>query len=269
VLDDAPWRIRADPGQLENALLNLAINARDAMPEGGTLRIETANVGQGRNQGLGEGDFVMLAVSDTGTGIAPEIVDRVFEPFFTTKEVGKGSGLGLSMAYGFVKQSGETMEIESEPGRGTTLRLYLPRRRDEPGADLADRPMEPNRGARGRTILVVEDEPAVRELAVRILRSLGYETVEAASGESGLAELDNTPDVALLFSDVVLAGGMNGLELAREARRRRPGLKVLFTSGYTDFAGIDAGQLTAEADLIPKPFRKADLAERLHAILGD
>ena len=266
--DDALWPVHADPGQLENALLNLAINARDAMPEGGTLRIETANVAPGRRQDIGPDAFVMLAIGDTGTGIAPEIADRVFEPFFTTKEAGKGSGLGLSMAYGFVKQSGGHMEIESEPGQGATLRLYLPRRRDDPDDELIHLATESKPDGRGRTVLVVEDEDAVRELAVNILESLGYETIEAPGGESGLAILDSTPDVSLLFSDVVLPGGMNGLELAQEARRR-PRLKVLFTSGYTDFAGIDTDQLTAEGDFISKPFRKKELAERLRVVLGE
>ena len=269
-----PGPVHADQGQLENALLNLAINARDAMPGGGKLTIETADVGPSEGQaigqtGLGPGRYVMLAVSDTGAGMAPEIVDRVFEPFFTTKDVGKGTGLGLSMVYGFVKQSGGHVEIDSEPGRGTTLRLYLPRKEDGPVAEPPDRAARSRSGGRGQTILVVEDEQAVRELAVSILRSLGYETVEAPYGEAGLAVLDRTPNVSLLFSDVGLPGGMNGCELAQEARRRRPGLKVLLTSGYTDFADIDADQIVASADLIPKPFRKAELAERLRAILGE
>jgi CheY-like chemotaxis protein len=181
--------------------------------------------------------------------------------------VGKGSGLGLSMAGGLVKQSGGAVEIESEPGRGTVLRLYLPRRKDALSAGPTDRLAESRRCGRGQTILVVEDE--VREHAGSMLRRLGYETVEAASEEAGLAMLNDTQEVSLLFSDVVLPGAMNGLEIAKVVRRRRPVLKVLFTSGYTDFAGMDSGRLTADADLIPKPFRKADMAERLHGLLGE
>ena len=272
VLAGGLWPTYVDAGQLENALLNLAVNARDAMPAGGTLTIETANrrfdeAYAALHQEARAGSYVMLAVSDTGTGMAPEVIQKAFEPFFTTKEVGRGSGLGLSMVYGFVKQSGGHIEIDSEIGHGTTVRAYLPRscQRSVAVEDPATIPMK---GGSGEKILVVEDEDDVRRLVVRVLTSLRYRPLEARDGMSALAVLDQAPEVALLFTDVVLPGGMNGLEIAREARRRRPELKVLFTSGYTENAIVHHSRLDEGVELIEKPYRKESLACKLQAILG-
>jgi signal transduction histidine kinase len=265
-------QVDADPAQLENAILNLAINARDAMPDGGTLTIETGAVElvDGRaldNTDLEAGPYVTLAVVYSGTGMYPEIVHRVFDPFFTTKDVGEGTGLGLSMVYGFVGQSGGHVEIESKVGRSTTVRLYLPKALE--GGDIAGRAVEDGteiRGA-GEAVLVVEDDDAVRELALRVLESLGYRPIGAADGEAGLRALEQRSDLSLLLSDVVLPGGMNGPDLAAVARQRRPGLKVLFMSGYVEIAGTDADRLIGEDELVRKPFRKSELGEKMRAIL--
>lgn len=266
-----------DVGQLENALLNLVINARDAMPRGGKLKLETANVLLDEDyvapqKDLRSGPYVMLAVSDTGTGIDPALLERVFEPFFTTKETGKGSGLGLSMVYSLVKQSGGHITIFSEPGQGTTLRLYLPRH----VANAEQVPVEqvpqiateasPCQG-RGEIILVVEDNADVRLFAVRALQSLGYATRQAGDAATALKLLDATPEIALLFTDIVLPGDMNGVKLAIEVQRRSPGLPVLFTSGYTEHALVDNGQLFDGPEVLIKPYRKSDLGRKLRALL--
>jgi CheY-like chemotaxis protein len=261
-----------DPGQLENALLNLALNARDAMPEGGALIFEAGNVaigGHGRPGGpeLEPGEYVLISVTDTGTGMLPEVLDRAFEPFFTTKEVGKGSGLGLSMVYGFASQSGGRLEIESEPGKGTTAKLYLPQASDNPAAQ--QRPAEPGLEVigHGESILVVEDDPSVRELVVGMLASLGYKTLEAAQGNEALEIIDSDQGIDLLFTDVVLPGGMSGLDIAREAVRRRPGLKVVYTTGYARCRAADFSADGEAVEILLKPFRKHDLAIRLAANL--
>ena len=263
------WAVEADPGQLEAAVLNLAINARDAMPGGGRLTIAARNARIGRHAAgtgpdLAPGDYVVLAVGDTGEGMPADVVKRAFDPFFTTKEVGKGSGLGLSMVYGFVIQSGGNVEIESEAGHGTTVRIFLPKAegrlpREEKGAP-GDKP---TRG-RGETILVVEDDAAVRRLVVKILGSLGYRTIEAENGRCALALLDETPEVDLLFSDMVLPGGMTGLDIAEQARRARPDIKILFMSGYTE-SGAELANVDVE--LIAKPFKRAVVAEKVRAVL--
>lgn len=274
VLPDGLWPVPVDPHQLENALLNLAVNARDAMRKGGRLTIETANTDLDAAYAdsvgdLAPGTYVVLAVSDTGGGIEADVLPDVFEPFFTTKDVGEGSGLGLSMVYGFARQSGGHATIYSESGQGTTVRLYLPR------ADAGDTaaPPEPAvgdmpRGA-GERILVVEDNADVRATCLRLLADLGYRTVAVPDAASALAKLETVPEIELLFTDIVLPGGMSGAELAPEAKRRRPALKVLYTSGYTENAIVHQGRLDDGADLIEKPYRKDQLASKLRNVLDN
>jgi PAS domain S-box-containing protein len=269
------WRALADPNQLGNAVLNLAINARDAMPNGGKLIIESANAPldesyTASHSEVTPGDYVMLAVSDTGSGMSPEVLEHAFEPFFTTKEVGAGSGLGLSMIYGFAKQSDGEVSIHSEEGRGTTVRLYLPRA--EEATDKADGEIStegPKAGphANGETILVVEDDPDVRALAEVVLENLRYRVLTAEDGRSGLAALEKAPGVDLLLSDVVLPGGMSGPDLAEHVRRRSPRVKVLFMSGYVDTAIQHHSPLPKKAELLKKPFRKNELAQKVRAVL--
>src|SRR3546814_74333 len=252
------WPVLADPVQLESAFANLAINARDATPQGGQLAIETVNKQldsdyAALNLDVVPGDYVMLAVSDNGTGISPDILDKVFEPFFTTKGQGHGTGLGLSMVYGFAKQSGGHVKIYSEVGHGTTVRLYLPRASADRQC-VEVRPCEPAAVDPGdATILVVEDSTEVRRVAVNHLTAFGYQVVEAASGREALNQLAADDSIALLFTDVIMPGGLSGPELAQRARELRPDLKVLFTSGYAETA-IDGG---LSADLLSKPDRKS------------
>jgi PAS domain S-box-containing protein len=273
VLAGGLWPCFADPAQIEAAILNLAVNARDAMPNGGKLTIETANTRLSEdyavaNADVEPGQYVMLAVTDTGTGMTPEVQARAFEPFFTTKEVGKGTGLGLSMIYGFVKQSGGHIKIYSEIGHGTVVKMYLPRALSEaeqaaavPQSDTAAQP-------RGQeTILVVEDDGMVREYVVGLLQSLGYTVVEAANGPDAIAALEKAPKVDLLFTDIVMPGGLSGRELADEVHRRWPGIKILFTSGYTENAVVHHGRLDPGVHLLPKPFGKRALAVKIRTIL--
>ena len=267
-LADGLWSTEADPNQLENAVLNLAVNARDAMPEGGRLSIATANAEFG--DGIAgdhamAGQFVVIAVSDTGTGMDEATMERAFEPFFTTKDVGQGTGLGLSQVYGFVRQSHGHVRIESEPDQGTTVRIYLPRRTSSARAEEAA-PAQPALGIRadGESVLVVEDDAAVRAYSKHCLRELGYRVVEARDAAAGLALLDRDPGIGLLFTDIGLPGGMNGRELAEAALARRPRLKVLFTSGYP----LHAFEGEAPAHLLAKPFTAADMAARLRELLG-
>ncbi|HYQ91581.1 MAG TPA: ATP-binding protein, partial [Candidatus Competibacteraceae bacterium] len=267
-------QIVIDPSQLETALLNLAVNARDAMPTGGRLTIETANCmlaeDDPRTQSyqMNPGLYVLLAVSDTGCGMPPAVVEHAVEPFFTTKEAGQGSGLGLSMVYGLVKQSGGHLQLYSEVGQGTTLRIYLPAVPLAPGPPRAtSHPAASLPTGQGQLILVVEDEASVRRLAVHLLQSLGYQTVEAETAASALAVLAANPGVAVLFTDVVLPGGRSGLELAQEACQQRPGLKVLFTSGYTEAHLTQFTYPLAGSKLLSKPYRKAQLADQLHVLL--
>jgi CheY-like chemotaxis protein len=273
VLASGLWPIEADPHQLENAILNLAVNARDAMPGGGKLTVETSNTHLDRgyvaqNAGVAAGQYVAICVSDTGTGMEPEMLERVFEPFFTTKDVGKGTGLGLSMVYGFVKQSGGHVKIYSEPGEGTTVKLYLPRLvgtlAPEEEVDAAEVP----EGTQEETILVCEDDDDVRAYSVEVLRELGYRVLEAHDGPSALRLLERQEGrVDLLFTDVVLPSGMTGAEVAAQARKIRPDLKVLFTTGYARNAIVHHGRLDPGVELITKPFSYADLAARIRDLL--
>jgi PAS domain S-box-containing protein len=257
------WRIEADPNQLENSILNLAVNARDAMDGGGKLVIETANAR------LDAGQHVVLRIVDTGAGMDAATVERAFEPFFTTKDVGKGTGLGLSMVYGFVKQSGGHVEIASEPGRGTTVAMYFPRLAAS-DAQAEGREDAPRLAAAGRdeTILVCEDDDDVRAYSVEVLRELGYDVIEAADGAAALALLEaRDARVDLLFTDVVLPGGMTGEIVAQRARELRPDLPVLFTTGYARKAISSTGRLDPDIDLLAKPFTYTDLATRIRHLL--
>ena len=265
------WPTLVDPHQLENALLNLCINARDAMPEGGRLTIETANAtldsrdAQARD--LQPGAYISLCVTDTGTGMTSEVMARAFDPFFTTKPLGHGTGLGLSMIYGFVRQSGGQVRVESEVGKGTSMRLYLPRHfapaaESEPVLSTA----QANDG-RGKTLLVVDDEPTMRMLVSEVLVDAGYTLVEAGDGPSGLNVLNSERAIDLLITDVGLPGGMSGRQLADAARLLRPGLKVLFITGYAEEAAVGAGSLEADMEVMTKPFAMADLSDRVRAIL--
>jgi signal transduction histidine kinase len=264
------WPVEIDVAQLESAILNLAVNAKHAMPSGGSLSIEAANVRIGSEDSaldgeLAEGDYVCIAVSDTGSGMTPEVLARVFEPFFSTKESGEGSGLGLSMVHGFVKQSGGHTKIYSEPGRGTTVRLYLPR--STAGAASEPQPAAAFRALTGNeAVLVVEDNPAMRDIALRQLKSLGYTTFSGNSAEA-LAILRGDAAVDLLFTDVMMPGGIDGRELAAAAREIRPELKVLFTSGFTGAAASAALADDFEGSLLSKPYRKQELALRIRAAL--
>jgi PAS domain S-box-containing protein len=268
------WRIEADPNQLENSILNLAVNARDAMPDGGRLTIETANVEldarhAAHHAGAAAGDHVLLAICDNGSGMEAATIERAFEPFFTTKDVGKGTGLGLSMVYGFVRQSGGHVAIESERGGGTTVRLYFPRRGGEAAeAEPGEAKPAAAAGARGETILVCEDDEDVRAYSVQVLRELGYDVLEAGDGAAALRLLRVAGDkVDLLFTDIVLPGGMSGEAVADRARALRPGLPVLFTTGYARDALLHEGRVDPGVELITKPFTHADLAARLRALL--
>ncbi|MFZ5790002.1 MAG: PAS domain S-box protein [Pseudomonadota bacterium] len=269
------WPVLADPTQVESALANLAINARDAMPGGGRLIIETANTHlderyAAENVEVEPGDYVMLAVSDTGTGIPPGVLGRVFEPFFTTKPQGKGTGLGLSMVYGFAKQSRGHVKIYSEVGHGTTVRLYLPRAGSGPVVSATGAPVASDDAVPDATILVVEDNAEVRDVTVRQLTELGYRVVEANDGPSALGILRQGRPIDLLFTDMVMPGGMTGADLAREAQSLRPGLKVLLTSGFAE-ASVQGGLPSGgKRNLLSKPYRKRDLARRVGEILrGD
>jgi PAS domain S-box-containing protein len=272
VLAAGLWRTDADSNQLENAILNLALNARDAMPNGGKVTIETANCYldkayvAGVSEPVEEGQYVMIAIADTGSGMDGATVERAFDPFFTTKELGKGTGLGLSQVYGFVRQSAGHVKIYSEIGQGTTVKIYLRRsaEEDDRGDDEALSP-DIARAIGTEKILIVEDDDALRACSVEILSELGYEVVEAKNGAVALDVLGRS-EVDLLFTDVVLPGGMNGRQLADEAIRRRPGLKVLFTTGYTRNA-IVHGQLDAGVQMIGKPFSFRELGAMVRELL--
>jgi signal transduction histidine kinase/CheY-like chemotaxis protein len=271
VLAGGVWRVAADANQLENALLNLAVNARDAMGSHGKLTIETANAYldedyANANQ-IAAGQYVQISVSDTGSGMTRDVAQKAFEPFFTTKDAGKGSGLGLSQVYGFIRQSNGHAKIYSERGQGTTIKLYLPRLAAEAqGPEGAPEPPAPAEAPSKHTILVVEDEEDVRAHAVSLLSELGYSIVEAADAPEALRTLDVRRDVDLLFTDVGLPGGVNGRQLADEARRRRPELLVLFTTGYARNAIVHQGRLDPGVQLITKPFTFAALAAKVHAM---
>jgi signal transduction histidine kinase len=274
VLAPGVWPVSADANQLENALLNLAVNARDAMPDGGKLTIETGNAFldeeyAGRHEEVQPGQYVVVAVSDTGTGIPKETLERVFEPFFTTKDAGRGSGLGLSQVYGFMRQSGGHAAIYSEVGEGTTVRLYLPR---HAGADrVADASPEARlvESENDELVLVVEDDEDVRTNTVMMVRELGYGVVEAGDGNAALGVLEKQPAVRLLFTDVGLPGGLNGRQLAEKARQLRPDLVVLFTSGYARNAIVHHGRLDPGVEMIGKPFTYAALGAKIRKVLDE
>jgi signal transduction histidine kinase/CheY-like chemotaxis protein len=275
VLGGGVWKVHADSSQLENAILNLSVNARDAMKDGGRLTLETANVSlddtyvRTHVDAPPAGQYVMIAVSDSGEGMPPEIIDRVFEPFFTTKPVGAGTGLGLSQVFGFVKQSGGHVRIYSEVGRGTTVKIYLPRHfgdakeavKSAPDLDASDN--EPVT----ETILLVEDDQRLRELTGAGLRELGYTVHEAANGADALKLIDSLPTLHCLFTDIVMPN-MTGRQLADEAEKRRPGLRVLYTTGYTRNAVVHNGVLDPGVNFIAKPFMLHDLARKLRAVLA-
>ena len=267
VLAGGLWRAKADPAQLESAILNLAINARDAMPGGGTLTIETANAHLDdayaqANVEVTPGQYVLVAVSDTGSGMEPQIIARAFEPFFTTKERGQGTGLGLSMTFGYVKQVGGHLKIYSEVGHGTTVKIYLPRALGEASVEMPPQAVASTTGT-GPVVLVVEDDPIVREFALAACRDIGCTVYQAGAGDEALKVLDAHDDIQLLFTDVGLPGGMNGRHLADAAVARRPALKVLYMTGYTANAIVHHGVLDAGVTMIGKPFSVAALAAKI------
>ena len=268
------WPTVVDRNQLENALLNLCINARDAMPDGGRITIVTAKITLDRTEArdlhLAAGDYARISVIDTGTGMDPETASKAFDPFFTTKPIGQGTGLGLSMIYGFVRQSGGQVQIETKLGEGTAMRIYLPRH-----LGPVDRPAAPAslsaapRAAGGETVLIVDDEPTVRILATEVLEELGYTVIEAADGNSGLAVLQSNARIDLLVSDVGLPGGMNGRQMAEIARSSRPDLDILFITGYAESTVVGNGDLPAGMHIMTKPFTMDQLAARIRELIAD
>jgi two-component system, NtrC family, sensor kinase len=277
VLGAGLWRVALDPNELEAALLNLAVNSRDAMADGGRLTIETSNAYLDEDYITKEGadspagQYVLIAVSDTGSGMSPEVIEQAFEPFFTTKPKGIGTGLGLSMVYGFVKQSAGHVKIYSEVGHGTTVKMYFPRvleQRDGAAAAAATRTDQAPRGAGQETILLVEDDDTVNRFAAEVLQDLGYVVISAAEASRALTLLDEN-DIDLLFTDVVLPGGMNGRDLANEAVKKKPGIKVLFATGYTRNAIIHHGRLDPGVDVLMKPYTYEVLARKIRAVLDN
>ncbi len=267
------WLTEVDVSQLENALLNLSINARDAMPDGGRMTIETANgsldAREAKARELPPGEYVVLSVADTGSGMTADVIERAFDPFFTTKPTGQGTGLGLSMIHGFARQSGGQIRIQSEPGVGTTMTLYLPRYAGE--LDEAETPAPgaaPDAG-RGETVLVIDDEPIVRMLILEVLEEAGYACLEADDGPAGLAILEAQPHIDLLITDVGLPGGMNGRQVADAARTANPDLKVLFVTGYAENAAVREGRLEPGMEVITKPFALAALAAKVREMIED
>ena len=266
------WPTLVDPNQLENAILNLCINARDAMPDGGKLTIETTNKwldeAASRRQDLPVGQYVSVCVTDTGTGMTPEVAAKAFDPFFTTKPLGEGTGLGLSMIYGFVRQSGGQVRIYSELGQGTTMCLYLPRHDEDvlwEDEDVFSLPPEPT--GEGEVVLVIDDEPTIRMLIAEVLGEAGYAVIEAPDGPAGLRVLESNARIDLLITDVGLPGGLNGRQVADAARAARPDLKVLFITGYAENAIIGRGRLEKGMHVLTKPFQMEALAERIRQII--
>jgi len=265
------WSTLVDENQLENALLNLCINARDAMPDGGRITIETSNrwidARAAAQHRLDPGQYVTICVSDTGTGIEKEDLERVFDPFFTTKPIGQGTGLGLSMVYGFARQSHGHVRIYSEIGQGTMVCIYLPRH-DGPSEDEELRVQAAAAAPRsGETVLVIDDEPMVRMLIVDSLEDLGYGCLEAGDGPSGLQILENTPDIDLLVTDVGLPGGLNGRQVAERARQLRPGLRILFVTGYAENAVLNHGHIERGMQVLTKPFAVEELGRRISNLM--
>ncbi len=276
VLASGLWKTAIDPNQLENAILNLAVNARDAMSDGGKLTIESSNayLDEAYTARAGgdvkPGQYVMVAVSDTGAGMPADVREHAFEPFFTTKPTGAGSGLGLSMVYGFVKQSNGHIQIYSEPGQGTSIKMYFPRLDGDgayPDRETPERPVEPRPDQHHECILLVEDDEDVSRYVIEALSEFGYRVEHAGTAAEALVILQKTPDIALLFTDVVLPDGMNGRELAREAKKLRPDLPVLFATGYTRNAIIHHGRLDADVELLTKPFTTETLARKVRQVL--
>jgi PAS domain S-box-containing protein len=266
------WLTRADPSQFQSAIVNMAVNARDAMPEGGRLVVETRNIQLDADHvdihsELKPGHYVQLSISDTGTGMPPEVRDRVFEPFFTTKEKGRGTGLGLAMVYGFVKQSGGHLTLYSEVGQGTTINLYFPRSNGAPSVPAAERKGHVDPQAR-ETILVVEDDERVRQLTIRRLTMIGYQVVEAGDGPTALDILRREQAIDLVFTDLIMPGGLSGREVAIQARQLRPGIKVLLTSGYADELVRGDDLQRERLTVLRKPYQLADLVAALRDILG-
>jgi PAS domain S-box-containing protein len=268
------WPTRADPGQFQSAIVNMAVNSRDAMPSGGKLVVETRNVTLDAEHTefhveLEPGDYVQLSISDTGGGMPPEVRDRVFEPFFTTKDKGRGTGLGLAMVYGFVKQSGGHITIYSEPGHGTTINLYFPRVDGAPVVAATGKSTSQTRAPARETVLVVEDDKRVRQLTIKRLKLIGYQVLEAGDGPTALAILGSSAPVDLVFTDLVMPGGLSGRDVARRARELRPGVKVLLTSGYAEeLVHADALQ-REQLKVLRKPYAQADLAAALREVLGN
>jgi PAS domain S-box-containing protein len=266
------WTSEVDPNQLENALLNLCINARDAMPEGGSLMIETDNQWlderAARERDVPAGQYVTLSVTDTGVGMTHAVIARAFDPFFTTKPLGAGTGLGLSMTYGFARQSGGQVRIYSEVGRGATVCLYLPRHIG-PAQTIEVPPDLSNmaHATRGETVLVIDDEPLVRMLVTDVLRELGYAAIEAADGSAGLKILRSAARIDLLITDIGLPGGMDGGQVAEEARKLRPAIRVLFITGFAEKAVLSHGHIEAGMSVLTKPFAMEALASRVKALL--
>jgi signal transduction histidine kinase len=264
------WNVEVDASEMESTLLNLALNARDAMPTGGKLTIETSNAYLDdeycrEHEGILPGQYILVAITDSGAGMSAETIDRAFEPFFTTKEAGKGTGLGLSQVYGFMKQSGGHVKIYSEPGEGTTIKLYLPRREGNELVISGDDDLNSERGG-GETILIVEDDDGVRQYASEILRDLNYQIIEAKDSATALRLLDADKKFDLLLTDVVLPG-KNGRELANEVERRRPGTKIIFMTGYSRNAIVHHGRLDPGIELIPKPLTERVLARKIRQVL--
>jgi signal transduction histidine kinase/ActR/RegA family two-component response regulator len=260
------WNVEVDAGELELVILNLALNARDAMPTGGTIEITASNCAALTEHELA-GDFARLEISDSGVGMTPEILAHAFEPFFTTKEVGSGSGLGLAQAHGFAKASGGAVRIASTPGRGTVVSLFLPRTLKDPAYVPELLPHADDQPGSGAQVLVVEDDDEVAALTVEMINQLGYDTTRVASAEAALGALADRRSVDIVFSDVMMPGRMNGVELAQEIQRRRPNLPVLLTSGYADAARRKAG--AQEVRIIPKPYRIDELRDALAAVRQD
>jgi CheY-like chemotaxis protein len=266
------WSTLVDPNQLENAILNLSINARDAMPDGGALTIETANKWlderAARQHDLPVGQYVSVCVTDTGVGMTPDVVAKAFEPFFTTKPLGQGTGLGLSMIYGFARQSGGHVRIYSEVGQGTTMCIYLPRHAgDAPSEDEGSPRASSEPAGEGEVVLLVDDDPTIRMLAGEVLTDAGYAVIEAPDGPSGLRILESNAKIDLLITDVGLPGGLNGRQVADAARTSRPDLKVLFITGYAENAVVGGGRLEKGMFLLSKPFEMELLAARIQEIL--
>ena len=272
MLADDAWTAMVDPNQLTTAILNLALNARDAMPNGGKLALETRNVYLDENytsmqSEVAVGHYVMVAVSDSGTGIPAALLEKVFDPFFTTKEVGKGTGLGLSMVFGFVKQSGGHIKIYSEEGHGTSVKIYLPRATGL-AQTAAEATVTSTIEGGNEAILVVEDDAMVRKYVMSQIESLGYTTYEAANAAEALVVIDTSATIDLLFTDVIMPGIMNGRQLVDAALKRRDGLKILYTSGYTENAIVHHGRLDSGVLLLAKPYRKAELARMIRMALA-